>query len=459
MRQTILLLTAGVALIMPAISSQAALGTVKECVREFGKPLTKAQTDFAGRKNYPFENKDFLIRAFLIDNAVSRISFHKKTGTFNERTLGTLIAKITPKTTWDSYLNKEDGFWHFSGKLTSPVAAYDNYIYFGALVDNYSTVIIWTKEDLAKLHHIAAPATMATYAASRKATHKDTSAPVVPVIFQPPGLPLTVNAGVYDPIHTFDNIHTMTFEEVWCFWDKYNAGQLLPKLKVIKARGRTPIISIEPWPVSSIGNANTLLPDIISGKYDSLIWKLAKEINALGSPAIIRWGAEMEFVREYPWACKRASDYIAAFRHFADTFKETAPTSLMLWSPVGNIGCEQYYPGDDVVDYAAYSLYELPASSTIWFGHPMSFAQWMDDKYPRVAQFYKPIIIAELGVFDTPEKQKAWLQAGFAAAANYPLLKALVYFNAQDIHSWAKWGAKGAPNWAIDPNIFTAVAQ
>jgi beta-mannanase len=279
---------------------------------------------------------------------------------------------------------------------------------------------------------------------------------------QPSFLPEPVKLGVYDIPRTFETIRTVSFEKTWVHWDMYNETRnnhrgstpLLAQLKAMVAKGRTSLIAIEPWPVASIGTADSLLPDIAAGKYDLLIKAIARDVNALGAKSYIRWGPEMEFVHEYPWARKLPSDYVAAYRHFVTVFKEGAPKSVMIWSPVGNDGLQQYYPGADVVDYVGFSLFEVPAASTTWFGHPMSFDQWMQNKYPRLAQFNKPIIIAELGVADVPEKQKQWLLDAFGAIAKYLLLQGMVYFNAQDSHSWEKWGAKGAPNWTIDPAIF-----
>jgi beta-mannanase len=284
--------------------------------------------------------------------------------------------------------------------------------------------------------------------------------PVVPVVKHPSALPPTVDAGIFDTTHTFDKSHNFAFEQLWVYWDKYNeAGKhygLLSKLQTIAARGRTPIVAIEPWTVKSIGTDDTLLTDIAAGKYDSLITHLAKEVNSLGKPVYIRWGSEMEFNHDYPWQSKPAGDYIAAFRHFTQLFKQFAPTSVSIWAPVGNIGLEAYYPGDDVVDYVGFSLFEVPASSTLWFGHPMTLAQWLDDKYPRVSQFYKPLIIVEFGVWDTPANKIIWLQDGFKAMGdgNYPLLKIAAYFNTQDSFSWKKWNAAGKPDWTVSPALF-----
>lgn len=268
-------------------------------------------------------------------------------------------------------------------------------------------------------------------------------------------LPSTVDLGVYDSVHKFDNIQTMTYEQIWCDWHKYRPDKLLQELKTIVAKGRIPFVTIEPYPINVIGSTGTLLADIAVGKYDAITLALAREINSLGSPVFVRWGPEMDCVTDKPWAIQPAADFIAAFRQFVTNFKRTSPTSPIVWSPVGNEGCEQYYPGDDVVDYTGYSLYELPAASINWFGREQSFADWMDQKYPRFVKFNKPIIIPELGICDTPAKQKAWMQAAFAAVPKYPLLKALIYFNTRDLVSWQKWGGAGAPKWFIDPAVFT----
>jgi beta-mannanase len=182
---------------------------------------------------------------------------------------------------------------------------------------------------------------------------KDSAA--VPVVTHPPSLP-TVDAGVYDQTHTFDRIHSLAYEVIWCDWKEYREGQLLPELKKVGLRGRTPIITIEPWNIPGIGTESTLLPDIAAGKYDSLIRKMSRETGSFRFTTCIRWGAEMEFTDDYPWARRPGSDYIAAFRHFATIFKQGCPTALMVWSPVGNEGCQAYYPGDDVVDYAGLSI-------------------------------------------------------------------------------------------------------
>src|SRR5271166_133426 len=75
-----------------------------------------------------------------------------------------------------------------------------------------------------------------------------------PAVVHLSALPPTVQLGVYDNVHTFGKLQTITFEHIWVWWDRYTSGQLLPQLKAIVAKGRTPLVSIEPWTIKSIGS-------------------------------------------------------------------------------------------------------------------------------------------------------------------------------------------------------------
>src|SRR5262252_1400524 len=81
--------------------------------------------------------------------------------------------------------------------------------------------------------------------------------PAGPPVTRPPSLP-TVDAGIYDTTHVFDRFHTLAYEVIWCNWKEYREGHLLPELKRVAGRGRTPIISIEPWDIPSIGAERTV---------------------------------------------------------------------------------------------------------------------------------------------------------------------------------------------------------
>jgi cellulose synthase (UDP-forming) len=268
-------------------------------------------------------------------------------------------------------------------------------------------------------------------------------------------LPSRVDLGAYDNRHEFDDLRTLKYEVIWCNLDKYRNGKLLPQLAKIANKGRTPIVTIEAYPIPAIGGKETLLPDITAGKYDEIIFAMATETDSLGSPVCVRFAPEMDMDTDKPYARKPPEIFIPAYQHFVLVFRDASPTSLLIWTSVGNQGGEKYYPGDDYVDYTGYSLYEQADASKLWCGHERSFADWMNEKYPAFAKLGKPIMITELGIWGSPQKQRSWMEDAFATVGNYPLVKALIYFNAQDSVSWRKWGAPGAPNWRINRSIFS----
>jgi cellulose synthase (UDP-forming) len=247
---------------------------------------------------------------------------------------------------------------------------------------------------------------------------------------------------------TFTIATNMTYEEIWDWWNTSDTpGWLLPQLQAIRSRHRLPIVTVEPWPISSITKKTAnLLPDIMYGKYDNVIRIVAADIKQYGEPVIVRWGHEMES-GSYPWSRQAAPPFIAAFQHVAAVFKNAAPNIAMMWSPVGDPSCQAYYPGAAVVDYVGLSVYNFPT----YYGYYQSFAQLMNQKYPRVSGFGKPVFAAELGDQITDPNQARWVSAMLAACSNYPLLKALIWFNAKDS---SNWGTDVYPDWEVSPTIF-----
>jgi hypothetical protein len=129
-------------------------------------------------------------------------------------------------------------------------------------------------------------------------------------------LPPTVDLGAYDNQHKFDDVRTLKYEMIWCNLDKYRGGKLRPELAKIASRGRTPIVTIEPYPIPKIGGSETLLPDITDGKYDDVILAMATEIDSLGSPVFIRFAPAMDMATDKPYARKPPEIFIPAYQHF-----------------------------------------------------------------------------------------------------------------------------------------------
>ncbi len=261
----------------------------------------------------------------------------------------------------------------------------------------------------------------------------------------------TLSFGAYDPDPHCTQENTMTFQHLFISWATYQPGELLRQLQAIQSNGRRPFVTIEPWPDRAITPLPTaLLGDVAAGKYDKRIQQLALEMAAFRGPILISWGHEMENVTgRYPWASKNAALYQVAYRRFVTASRRSANNIAYVWSPVGDKGLERYWPGEHYVDYVGLSVFEFPEFDQAYYHQATrSFHDQMTEKYARVAKYRKPIAISECGVTGSKEYQLSWLSGAVRDLGNYPLLKALIYFNAKDTPG--AWGKDYAtPDWRI----------
>ena len=105
---------------------------------------------------------------------------------------------------------------------------------------------------------------------------------------------------------------------------------------------------------------------------------------------------------------------------------------LWVWSPhVAYEYWDLYYPGDDYVDWVATGVLNFGpiAQWSQWW----SFADIVGTKYPTLAKFGKPIMIAELGSLAVGGDRAAWYgDAIRSLPRDYPAIRALVFFHARD---------------------------
>ena len=249
-----------------------------------------------------------------------------------------------------------------------------------------------------------------------------------------------ITLGVYDIAQTMTG-KPLAYEEVFVDqrsakgWVGTNQQSVYEFATAAWAKGRTPIISIEPF-------SRDPLDEIVSGKRDKELAKIASQLAKYGGPAAIRWGHEPENAT-YPWGGKPPAKYIWAYRYVVDYLRKYNPQQILsfMWSPEGKAVATKYYPGSHYVDYVGCSVWNL---------ENRSFAETFAPVYQTLAQYGKPIIIAEFGV-QAKDDQAAWV-AGLKASANqFPLLKSVIYFNAVDPHPWVN-GQK--PDWRINPALW-----
>lgn len=196
--------------------------------------------------------------------------------------------------------------------------------------------------------------------------------------------------------------------------------------------GRIPMIS---W-----NGKDHFASDIADGQYDPMIMERAVRVKELGRPVMIRWFWEMDGKKKAEFA-QSPSDYVAAWRHIHDTFQELGASNVAwVWCPNASAftdgEAQAFYPGDEYVDW-------LCADGYNWApGRPRdrweSFAEIFGGFYDWASQQNKPIMVGEFGVQEAAPGDKArWVAETVAAIkSEFPLIKAVVYFNANHDHDW-----------------------
>jgi hypothetical protein len=193
------------------------------------------------------------------------------------------------------------------------------------------------------------------------------------------------------------------------------------------ANGRIPMIS---W-----GKQSSDV--ILSGADDAYIAARADGVKALGRNVFLRWFWEMDGSRNLASSQSPAA-YIAAWRHIHDIFTARGATNVAwVWCPnassfkTGN--AQQYYPGDDAVDWICADGYNFYPDSAYREFEPI-FASF----YAWASQRPKPLMIGEYGDQQAaPGQRAAWVDAAHAALmAKYPRILAVVYFHSNSLHNW-----------------------
>ncbi len=90
----------------------------------------------------------------------------------------------------------------------------------------------------------------------------------------------------------------------------------------------------------------------------------ARDIKESGIPVFIRFACEMN-LSDAQWLNTTPQEYIAIWRMVTKVFREEAPNVVMVWSPnfFPPYNIEQWYPGDEWVDWVGMSVYHIPDAS------------------------------------------------------------------------------------------------
>jgi len=195
-------------------------------------------------------------------------------------------------------------------------------------------------------------------------------------------------------------------------------------------------------------NKKDKTPDILAGKYDKDLDDFFKTLKELGSPSFIRIGYEFDKKGKY-----NPKNFVKAWKYIVDKFrKEKIKSIATVWCACpfnGTEPVEEYYPGDDYVD---------------WFGIDVFFQRHLTGKYKPVEDFLKLAVkhkksvmvgettAAEIGVLDGKKSWRNWFGPFFKWIENHEQIKGFCYIN----WDWIKdktWGSPGTwGNCRIEEN-------
>ena len=190
------------------------------------------------------------------------------------------------------------------------------------------------------------------------------------------------------------------------------------------------------------------LANISSGQHDASIIQLAEWIKNTNRPVFLRIGYEFEG----SWNNYNPTQFIAAWKHIVHLFDaEEVWNVAYVWQSAGTNAANiaQWYPGDDYVNWLAYSHFDGPNPGQ----SIRNFALDHD----------KPIMIAEatprvnLGQGNGEDHWNNWFQPLFDRVYNDDRIKALAYINV----NWniqPMWQGQGWGDSRVQINPFIKLA-
>ena len=282
-----------------------------------------------------------------------------------------------------------------------------------------------------------------------------------PEVFTVPGaqaqeaLGTEIAYGVYDPPGTFSDVGSISIEHAYVPWLDADLLSLRDVDNYARQRNRSLQITLEPrsWSPGWDIRPDELRDGILGGRYDETIDAASTALGSLESDVTVRWGHEMEdSIEHFPWSGWEPQDFIAAYRYFVDRCRALAPDVRFMWAPRGSANLRDYYPGDEYVDAIGLTVLGLQQYDVATRGRPATLADILRPAYDLVADYGKPVVIAELGFSGDADYEATWRQEIRTVHERFPLLKAMVHFNSVDPNEWPE--PFGRPDWRTEADLF-----
>jgi hypothetical protein len=221
-------------------------------------------------------------------------------------------------------------------------------------------------------------------------------------------------------------------------------------MESIRLHGSLPMINWGSWDYCcGTDQSAWKLSNIYNGTYDAFIQQWANSARAWGHPFFMRFDHEMNGWWQFPWSEQvngnQPGDYVKAWKHVHDIFTQAGATNVTwVWAPniIGpnTTPLASLYPGDTYVDWLAMDGYNWGLdNSNVW----QSFSQVFAPTYSALTQLApgKPIMLAETASSENGGSKAAWITDAMQTQlpANFPMIKALVWFNWDAGNSTLSW--------------------
>ena len=282
-------------------------------------------------------------------------------------------------------------------------------------------------------------------------------------IFHPPEDTGWVDLEDINALEARNNIN-FDIISIYMAWNEENAvdfpDQLLNRIEVKNA---VPMITWEPWSSDfKIADENNdlrenrrVLKYIHEGLFDDYITKFADKLAEYNKPVFLRFAHEFNNPG-YPWSADGGNtpeDFKAAWRHIHAILKDRGANEVMLvWNPWKPRGMEQYYPGDQYVDWVGLTM--LNYQELNQNGEELAFEELYLPFRNKLHWFTrKPVMLAEFGSLNLDGKQNAWLNDAMTSISDiFNEIGAVVLFNsAYDNNIPANnWYNKPYLDWTTD---------
>jgi hypothetical protein len=228
------------------------------------------------------------------------------------------------------------------------------------------------------------------------------------------------------------------------------------QVETLRQMGITPLIRLMPRSQFQDSGQDPVytLEGIVNGQFDTALREWARQASSVQIPLLVEFGTEMNG-DWFTWAGRyNGADstdtygdrtqadgpekFKDAYRHIVDIFREEDANNITWFFHVNITSApdadwnqpQQYYPGDDYVDWIGVSVYGAQSEDDTW----ISFENIMNDHFDAIVAIsqQKPIAILEFGVEERENESKAdWINGALNAIlrGDYPRVKAISYWH------------------------------